>query len=113
MRFDLFRLGFWTNSRPSVELVFFVSSPSDIGTSADKSSRNLKRQSSQRSIQMMLSVLISRQHPPKLQQKRVQSPKDETPSLQLSPGEAGRGARTQLSHGEAEGNGKRGKGVKR
>ncbi|KAG2304660.1 hypothetical protein Bca52824_033311 [Brassica carinata] len=38
-------------------------------------------------------------------QKRVQPPKDETPRPQLTPEEAGRRARSQLSRGEAEGGG--------
>ncbi|KAL0872779.1 hypothetical protein Bca101_022485 [Brassica carinata] len=48
--------------------------------------------------------LLVWQKPPKLQQKRVQPPKDETPSPRLSPEEAGRRERTQLFHGESEGN---------
>ena len=48
---------------------------------------------------------IRRPQPPPQRQRRVQPPKDETPRPQLSPEEAGRRARSQLSHGEAEGSG--------
>ncbi|CAH8314112.1 unnamed protein product [Eruca vesicaria subsp. sativa] len=46
-----------------------------------------------------------RPQPPPQRQRRVQPPKDATPRPQLSPEEAGRRARSQLSQGEAEGSG--------